>query len=109
MLNIVLITLLLGAIIFLLCFICILGVGDAKVPQPHSTPEPEDMHPWIIWRSFYVNPQDPRGWVSKTHRIGWTVNFRTNRNAAFFVLNLLIIFIITIAFVYSCFSSAVSN
>jgi uncharacterized membrane protein len=101
MLDIVLITLLLSSIFFLLCFIYMLGTGDAEAPEPHSMPEPEEMYPWIVWRSFYVNPNDPRGWVSKTHRIGWTVNFRTKRNAAYFALILLIIFLLAIAFVCS--------
>jgi uncharacterized membrane protein len=37
-----------------------------------------------LWYSFYVNPDDPRGGVPITSGYGWTVNFRTRRNAAVF-------------------------
>jgi len=44
----------------------------------------EDMRKHVLWHSFYANPEDPRGWVPKISGIGWTVNFRTRRNAAIF-------------------------
>lgn len=44
----------------------------------------EEMRRHILWRSFYVNPDDPRGWVPKVSGYGWTVNFRTRWNAVLF-------------------------
>lgn len=49
-----------------------------------QTPGLEAMRPFVLWRSFYVNPADPRGWVPKTSGIGWTVNFRTRERALVF-------------------------
>lgn len=49
-----------------------------------STPARTDMGPFLLWGSFYVNPDDPRGWVPKTNGLGWTVNFRTRENAYIF-------------------------
>lgn len=47
-------------------------------------PDLEEMKRHIVWKSFYVNPDDPRGWAPKTFGVGWTVNFRTRRRAAIF-------------------------
>ena len=55
--------------------------GDARAPAL----EPEDMRRHILWRSFYVNPDDPRGWVPKVSGPGWTVNFRTRGQVVLFV------------------------
>ena len=56
--------------------------GDARAPEL----EPEEMRRHILWGSFYVNPDDPRGWVPKVSGYGWTVNFRTRGNAVLFAL-----------------------
>lgn len=57
-------------------------------PRAHhgatNLPSPDEIRRNVLWRSFYVNPDDPRGWVPKTSGYGWTVNFRTRRNAAMF-------------------------
>ena len=43
--------------------------------------DPEAMRPHIWLKSFYINPDDPRGWVPKVWGFGQTVNFRTKLQA----------------------------
>lgn len=45
--------------------------------EPGYVPTDEEVRSHILWRSFYVNPRDPRAWVPKTWHGGITVNFRT--------------------------------
>jgi len=40
------------------------------------------------WGLFYMNPNDPRGWVRKTMMYGYTVNFRHRKHIVVFVLSL---------------------
>ncbi len=58
----------------------------SKGRDPGNLPLPDaaTMKKFIIWKSFYVNPDDPRGWVPKTWGGGLTVNFRTRQNAGIF-------------------------
>ncbi len=56
------------------------GVAGSE-PTPPST---EEMKSHLLWGLFYVHPGDPRGWVRKTSGPGYTVNFRTERNAKLF-------------------------
>lgn len=51
---------------------------------PGYVPTDEEMRAHILWRSFYVNPRDPRAWVPKTWGGGITVNFRTPARALTF-------------------------
>ncbi|HMS18470.1 MAG TPA: hypothetical protein PKA37_16625 [Planctomycetota bacterium] len=53
--------------------------------QPGPVLSPAIMRQHLFWRCFYVNKDDPRGWVAKTSGIGQTVNFRTRRNALIFI------------------------
>jgi len=55
-----------------------------------AVPSKEEMRRFILWHAFYVNPDDPRGWVPKTHGFGYTVNFRTRDNALRFALWILL-------------------
>lgn len=55
----------------------------ARAPGGDPLP-PEEMRRHVVWRSFYVNPDDPRGWVPKLSGTGWTVNFRSRANATVF-------------------------
>jgi len=65
------------------------GTGGAPERSPDGStpplPDRQEMRRHLMWRSFYVNPADPRGWVPKTWGFGWTVNFRTRRNVHAFV------------------------
>ena len=45
-----------------------------------------DMQRHLMWRSFYVNPDDSRGWVPKMYGYGWTVNFRTRKSVHVFIV-----------------------
>lgn len=47
-------------------------------------PSPDEMKAHVLWGLFYVHPADPRGWILKTSGFGYTVNFRTERNAKVF-------------------------
>lgn len=42
-----------------------------------------------LWGLFYVNPNDPRGWVPKTFGYGWTVNMRSRGQVYVFVVLIL--------------------
>ncbi len=44
----------------------------------------DEMREHIVWRAFYVNPDDPRAWVPKTWGHGMTVNFRKMSHAVLF-------------------------
>lgn len=59
------------------------NAAPGAIPQP--LPDRAERRRHLVWRSFYVNAADPRGWVRKTWGIGWTVNFRTLRNVRIFV------------------------
>ena len=52
-----------------------LWLGSLGNPGPELSKAEMKRH--IVWRSFYLNPDDPRAWVPKTWGYGWTVNFRT--------------------------------
>lgn len=52
--------------------------GSGKtIGTDDEIPDREEMKKYIIWKSFYMNPNDPRGWVPKTTGVGMTVNFRS--------------------------------
>lgn len=71
-----------GATTLLLAHIFWLGAqGDNSAPQLSK----EERKQHTIWGMFYLNPNDPRGWVPKTWGYGWTVNMRSNRHVAIFV------------------------
>lgn len=70
--------------IALLAMMLRLGAASHLPRRAAEPPTPDEMRAHILWHSFYVNPDDPRGWVPKTSGYGWTVNFRTHRNAAIF-------------------------
>jgi len=77
-----------------LCVVAVVGqmlrvgaMGGESDPAARggALPDREERRRHLVWRSFYVNPDDPRGWVRKTWGVGWTVNFRTMRNVRVFV------------------------
>jgi len=58
----------------------------------------DEMKKFIFWKIFYVNPNDPRGWVPKTWGLGWTINFRTKKMALLFALLLASFFVSILLF-----------
>jgi uncharacterized membrane protein len=65
----------------LLMFTFWLGhAGDRNAPRIPI----DEMRRHVVWKLFYVNPDDRRGWVPKPYGIGWTVNLRTMRNVYVF-------------------------
>jgi len=73
-----------GAACALVIMMLRLGATETSGRNTSGHPSPTEMRRFVLWRSFYVNPDDPRGWVPKMTGYGWTVNFRTRRNAALF-------------------------
>lgn len=73
-----------GSALALVAMMLRLGTATQMPRYESEAPTPSEMRQHILWHSFYVNPDDPRGWVPKTSGYGWTVNFRTRRNAAIF-------------------------
>ena len=64
-----------------------LRLGNAgRAMDGVSVPSKQEMRRFVLWHAFYVNPDDPRGWVPKTYGIGHTVNFRTRGKAQRFAL-----------------------
>ncbi len=63
-----------------------LKFGATTTPAVPDRPVPAtaEMKAHLLWGLFYVNPDDPRGWVPKTSGFGYTVNFRTERSAKVF-------------------------
>lgn len=61
----------------------LLWVGALGQSGPELSKEEMKRH--LVWKAFYVNPADPRGWVPKTYGFGWTVNFRTMNHVYTFV------------------------
>lgn len=63
-----------------------LKLGATRGPEASGSPPPstEEMKAHLSWGLFYVHPGDPRGWVPKTSGLGYTVNFRTERNVKVF-------------------------
>jgi uncharacterized membrane protein len=70
--------------VVLVLYSCLIGAQGSAAAATESVPTREEMRRFILWRSFYVNPDDPRGWVPKTWGYGWTVNFRSRRTAVIF-------------------------
>ena len=50
----------------------------------HYNQTVEQMKEHILWKLFYINPDDPRAWVPKTWGPGMTVNFRSRGQAFLF-------------------------
>jgi uncharacterized membrane protein len=55
--------------------------GARSAPQPSA----EEMRRHLLWGLFYVNPDDPRGWVPKLIAVGKTVNFRARGGVYLFL------------------------
>ena len=59
--------------------------GTTQPASPdRRLPSADEMKAHMLWGLFYANPVDSRGWVQKTSGFGYTVNFRTERNAKIF-------------------------
>lgn len=56
-----------------------------KDMKESPVPSDEEVKKHIVWMFFYCNPDDPRGWVGKTHGPGITPNFRTKDNILIFI------------------------
>ena len=61
----------------------LLWLGHQGRPGPEQAKT--EMRKHLVWRLFYMNPEDPRGWVPKTWGFGWTVNFRSMEHIAIFI------------------------
>jgi uncharacterized membrane protein len=70
----------------LVAYLLWVGRGGGPVREGPGLPDREQRRRFLVWRSLYVNPDDPRGWVEKSSGVGWTVNFRTRGRARVFVL-----------------------
>ncbi|MGE4132404.1 MAG: DUF5808 domain-containing protein [Bdellovibrionales bacterium] len=85
--------------VVLVLFTFYMGSQSQPLPPGYVPPSKEEMRKFILWKSFYVNPEDPRGWVPKTWGYGTTVNFRTRGNALAFAGLILLTFVTAIALV----------
>ena len=71
-----------------------MGVRDLKGQD--GLPKGDEMSPFLFLNLFYVNPNDPRGWLLKQKAwTGWTVNFRSKANAWVFLGLLLLVLLST--------------
>ena len=85
----------------LLAFLFKLGLKNTK-DDSHEYQLPKDeMKKFILWKSFYVNPEDPRGLVPKTWGGGITVNFRNKKNIYIFLSILFIIIFASLGLIIS--------
>jgi uncharacterized membrane protein len=76
---------------------------------PPSTPMGLDLKPFVLWNSFYMNPQDPRGWVPKISGLGRTVNFRNRLNILIFSVFLLDVVFFSLAHIYFLINATTSG
>jgi uncharacterized membrane protein len=67
-----------------------LGRHQSNYSPTGVYPDKEQMKDHVLWHSFYINPNDPRGWVPKAYGYGWTINFRTKNRAYFFGVQVLL-------------------
>jgi uncharacterized membrane protein len=73
-----------ATVVALISYLLWVGAQWQPASPDQKLPTREEMRQFLLWRSFYVNPDDPRGWVPKTWGSGMTVNFRTKRSAGIF-------------------------
>jgi uncharacterized membrane protein len=73
-----------GAVCFIGMLLQMFWLGRQRGDPRAPIPSPEQVRARILWRSFYVNPDDARGWLPKPCGVGQTVNFRSRRNALLF-------------------------
>ncbi len=73
--------------IAMLVYLLYAGQPDPNLPQT-KLPK-EEMRKHLVYKAFYANPADGRGWVPKTMGFGWTVNFRTRQRVHFFIFLML--------------------
>ena len=66
-----------------LVYLLYAGQPDTDLPQT-KLPK-EEMQKFLVYKAFYANPADGRGWVPKIYGYGWTVNFRTRQRVHFFI------------------------
>ncbi len=71
----------LGMVALSVAWLFRLGAPPCPPPRGFIPPTSEEMKRHLMWGLFYVNPADPRGWVPKINGLGYTVNFRSERNA----------------------------
>jgi uncharacterized membrane protein len=91
---------LIASIVFpLLLVLHILCVGSLGRSGPALSKQEMKRH--LVWRAFYVNPADPRGWVPKTHGSGWTVNFRS-MNHVYTIVALITAVLVSSGIMTSC-------
>jgi len=68
----------------------VVGRTSKRPNRGEIIPDKEQMKKFLVWKSFYSNPSDPRGWVPKTYGFGWTINFRSRRQIYLFIALILI-------------------
>jgi uncharacterized membrane protein len=73
----------------LVVLVQILWLGRRRGDGPG--PDAEEMRRHLLWGAFYLNLDDPRGWVPKITGFGWTVNFRSRRAVIAFLLLLAVV------------------
>lgn len=78
------------AVVALVSYLLWVGAQGQPASREQKLPTREEMRQFVLWRSFYVNPDDPRGWVPKTYGSGMTVNFRTKEQALIFAALILV-------------------
>ena len=79
------------------------GRDSEELEKLVDLPDRQQMKSYLLWKSFYVNPDDPRGWVSKTSGFGKTVNFRKHKNAYVFALMIAFTLISAFGYVFTVF------
>jgi uncharacterized membrane protein len=77
-------TITIAAVVALISYLLWVGAQWQPAPPDYTPPTREEMRRFLLWRSFYVNPDDPRAWVPKTYGYGSTVNFRSQERARIF-------------------------
>ncbi len=81
------------SVVIVLLLIFLIWTGRQKGPPSGQEPKGSDMNPFLVWGLFYLNPDDPRGWLPKRNpALGLTVNFRTRMRVYLFVALLLVAF-----------------
>ena len=75
----------LGAFALVVFTVMVANQGKPDDESKKTIPTNEEMKNHIMWKMFYVNPNDPRGWVPKAGH-GSAPNFRTRKQVWVFVL-----------------------
>lgn len=67
-------------------------------------PSGEQLMEYIVWKCFYVNPNDPRGMIPRASGVGWGVNFRKKSYVTIFVgmiVNALLLVVVGLSLLFA--------